>query len=169
MKTPSRSLGDSGDDATHPLDTDWGLCLNEVMAANRSVIRRDDGSTPDWIEIFNPSDEDISLGGFTVSDDREDRFEHVLSDELVVPAGFGLVLYAVGDDDSGVELDADELPFRLSSTGGEVAFFEPDGDGQVIAYGALSSDFSIIRTTDCCTGEGCLDHQFRGSPGFSND
>lgn len=166
----SPSHAKSGEDtAQHELDTDFGLCLNEIMPANRTVLYHDGGSTPDWVEIYNPTDVAVDLGGFSLSDDREDRFEHVLPAGLVVEAGEALVLHAVGDDDTGHTLAADELPFRLSSEGGEVAFFEPDGDGQVMVYGSITPDFSIARQTDCCTGEGCLAHVFRGTPGLSNE
>lgn len=157
------------DTGQHPLDVDHGVCLNELMPANRSVLVRDDGSSPDWLELFNPTEQDVDLGRFALSDSREDRTEHLLPEGLVLPAGEALVLYAVGDDDTGVTLAEDELPFRLSAAGGEVALFEPDGDGQVVVYGAVEQDFSIARSTDCCTGEGCLTHRFRGTPGASND
>lgn len=164
--SPSSAKDDTGQ---HPLDVDHGICLNELMPANRSVLLRDDGSSPDWIELFNPTEVDVDLGRFGLSDDREDRAEHLLPAGLVLPAGEALVLYAVGDDDTGTVLAEDELPFRLSAEGGEVVLFEPDGDGQVVVYGAVEQDFSIARSTDCCTGEGCLTHRFRGSPGKSND
>src|SRR5215470_5895915 len=38
--------------------------LNEFMAANSGVLRDEDGDSSDWIEIYNPSENAVSLAGW---------------------------------------------------------------------------------------------------------
>lgn len=141
------------------------LCINEVMPGNDATLVFSDGSSPDWIELANPTGADVSLAGWSIADDREDDTRHALSGALSVPAGGTLLLYADERTDAG----DDHLPFQLAAEGEEVALFDPEGDGTVLAFGVVYDDYAVARATDCCAGEGCLDHVFRGSPGVSND
>ena len=158
--TPVDSTPVDSDPPPEPLP----LCINEFMADNESVLIAEDGSTPDWIELHNPTDEYIALSGWAISDDIDEELPHVLGDVYVAAGGFTL-LYADGLTDSG----DDHMPFALSSDGGDVAIWHPDGRGQIIHYGHVESDFSVSRVSDCCSGEGCLDFVFRGTPGETND
>lgn len=150
-----------------PIDTGWDpleLCLNEFMPDNQSVIVEAVGTTPDWIELHNPGDEPVSLDGWVLTDEGDGSGSE-LDRRLVVDAGGFLVLYADGVPAAG----SDHLDFGLAAEGGEVGLYAPDGRGQVVLYGAVESDFSVARVPDCCTGPGCLAHDFRGSPGALND
>nr|HPH16973.1 lamin tail domain-containing protein [Bacteroidales bacterium] len=44
------------------------LVLNEVMYSNKQTIRDSYGETPDWIEIYNTSDESIQLQHYALQD-----------------------------------------------------------------------------------------------------
>jgi hypothetical protein len=136
------------------------LCINEFMPDNVSAWRDDLGAAPDWIELHNPTDAAVDLSGWTLSDDAAQPDKGRLSGALA-PGGF-LLLRA--DDRPG----DGHLPFRLSADGGDVALFAPDGRGQVVSYGVVGQDFSVARLTDCCSGDGCLDFSFRGTPGYGN-
>ena len=46
--------------------------ISEVVAANDNSLRDDFGDSPDWIEIHNPSDAQLDLGGWGLSDDLSD-------------------------------------------------------------------------------------------------
>lgn len=149
---------------TSARDIDSDVCINEFMPENDTALVSGDGSTPDWIELHSYAPVDIPMGGWSVSDDREEVGKNVLTDDLVLPAGGFLLLYADGDPSLG----PDHLPFALSADGGDVALFEPDGDGQVIAYGVTEGDFSVARVPDCCAGADCIGFVFRGTPGATN-
>lgn len=91
------------------------LLITELMAANDTVLTDEDGDYSDWIEIHNPTPDDVSLDGWSLSDDRELitrwRFPDVL-----LPAGEFLVVFASGKD----RRDADQplhANFRLASEG----------------------------------------------------
>ena len=140
------------------------LCINEFMPSNNVALVRPDSSTPDWVELHNPGDEDVSLDGWGITDDLEEPFKHPFDTKLVVPARGYLLLFASGD----TELGDRHLDFKLSASGGLVALFGPLEDGQVVNYGTVEKDFSVKRSTDCCSGDDCLDFDFRGTPGFNN-
>ena len=140
------------------------LCINEFMAANESVLFDDSSGTPDWIELHNPTAATVSLAGWSITDDEEDPQRHVLADALALSPGEFLLLYADDDVDAG----SNHLGLKLSSDGGVVGLFAPDGSGQLIRYGEVESDFSIAREDDCCSGD-CLDFDFRGTPGSTNN
>ena len=46
--------------------------LNEIVSSNATIIKDEDGDYPDWIEIFNNSDSNISIDGFSLTDDLND-------------------------------------------------------------------------------------------------
>ena len=46
--------------------------LNEIVSSNGDNLYDEDGDTPDWIEIYNPTSEPVNLSGFGLSDDTED-------------------------------------------------------------------------------------------------
>ncbi|NOY27022.1 MAG: lamin tail domain-containing protein [Oligoflexia bacterium] len=140
------------------------LCINEIMPGNDAALILEDGSHPDWIEIFNPTDEAISLDGWTISDDRSQPDKHTLSGDLSVPPGGPLLLYA----DDNIIAGPQHLGFKLEESGEEVALFDPEGDGTVVAFGVVYPDFAVARSDDCCTGKDCLEHVFRGTPGERN-
>ena len=154
------------EDTGEPWDPDkpLELCINEFMPGNVTSLVNLDGSSPDWIELHNPGTEALDLGLWTMTDDLEDPEKHSMSGLLSVEAGGFLLLWADGEGGAG----ADHLNFKLSSEGGDLGIYAPDGRGSVIHYGEVEDDFSAGRTTDCCTEAGCWEFNFRGSPGYSN-
>lgn len=85
--------------------------INEVCTSNFSVI--DDGNEEyhDYIELYNPSDKDMDLTGYWLSDSKKNLYKYSL-DAYTIPAGGYLLLWA---DESGMPTAED--PFSLSSDG----------------------------------------------------
>ncbi|MFZ5480025.1 MAG: lamin tail domain-containing protein [Myxococcota bacterium] len=158
--TDSTPTGDDTGEAPPPIT----LCVNEFMPDNESSAEDDTNRHSDWIELHNFGDEPVSLAGWGVTDDRADPWRHELSAALEMEPGDFLLLWASGEPDYG----DDHLPFELSADGGDVGLYSPDGRGQVVAYGTVADDFAVARVTDCCTGDGCFEFQFHGTPGISN-
>src|SRR3954468_15849167 len=46
-----------------PREIDGQLVINEVMAANALTAKDETGAARSWIEILNPTDVDVPLGG----------------------------------------------------------------------------------------------------------
>ena len=47
------------------------IVINEVMAANKTVLADEDGDFPDWIELYNPNSVPVDLTGLSLSDDAD--------------------------------------------------------------------------------------------------
>ena len=117
-KTPGASNDNSG-------PVEGRLVINEFMASNDNiVVPGDNGDFPDWIEIYNTGDTPIDMGGWYVSDDKEDYMAYQLptdnSELTTVPAKGYLIIYC---DGLGEGLHSS---FKLSS-GGEAVIISEDG------------------------------------------
>lgn len=122
------------------------LHLNEVVPSNHHSCSDETGSAPDWIELYNDSDEDISLGGYVVADDTDGPGEaERLTDEVIVPAGGVRVLWA----DDRPDLGPTHLPFRLKATEEKVIVYGPD-DGMIdrADWSDAETDVSFARFPD---------------------
>ena len=49
--------------------------INEIVSSNQTTFYDEDGDTPDWIELYNPSQNSISLHNWGISDDPDDPFK----------------------------------------------------------------------------------------------
>ncbi len=58
------------------------VVINEVCTSNVSCCEDANGRFPDWIELYNPSDEDLDISGYTVSRSTKKK-----KDKFVVPDG----------------------------------------------------------------------------------
>src|SRR6187399_251640 len=48
------------------------ILINEASNANGNTIVTPSGDTPDWIEIYNNSTQNVQLGGYALSDKRSE-------------------------------------------------------------------------------------------------
>jgi len=118
--------------------------INELMAKNVFSIADETGAHPDWVELFNSGDEDVSLAGWTLSDDLAEPGKSVLGD-LVLPAHGYLVLFADGDLKDGPE----HLSFSLSSDGEELGLYDASGQAvDLLRFDAQPHDTSAARVPD---------------------
>jgi hypothetical protein len=139
----------------------YQLFINEVMASNSmvSVDPDDDSATPDWVELHNPSEFDVDLSGWTVTDDLDDIEKHTLED-LSLPAGGFLVL--VADDTTG----GVHLPFKLSAELDAFGLFDPDGvPADRVEFASLDDNQVAGRFPD----DGPLALLSEATPGATND
>lgn len=103
------------------------VVINEVCSANDSIMPDENGDCFDWIELYNPTDRNINLLGFGLSDKKTDLFKYTFGDIEIKPKDY-LIVYAVGDE--VVEsFDADKLyaNFKLTSKGESIYLTLPNG------------------------------------------
>ena len=67
------------------------LQINEFMASNDGSLVRSDGSTPDWIELWNPNPFGLDVAGYGLSDDATDLRRFVFSSEVISAGGYLIV------------------------------------------------------------------------------
>ncbi|HIL71913.1 MAG TPA: hypothetical protein EYG38_18935, partial [Verrucomicrobia bacterium] len=101
------------------------LLISEFVATNTSGLRDEEGEFSDWIEILNPTEQAISLEGWSLTDDV-DNLEKWKFPALLIPANSFLLIFASGKDrkDPSVKLHSN---FRLDSQGEYLALVSPDG------------------------------------------
>ncbi len=73
------------------------LVISELMTVNRSSLADEDGDHPDWIELYNPTEETVSLGGVSLSDDPAEPRKWVFAGGVIRP-GERTVVFCSGKD-----------------------------------------------------------------------
>ena len=73
------------------------LVINEIMSSNSSSFFDSNGDTPDWIELYNPTNSQINLLGYGLSDDSENPYKWIFP-EVVLPSQEYLLILASGND-----------------------------------------------------------------------
>jgi hypothetical protein len=101
--------------------------INEFMALNSVTLTDGDGQYSDWIELYNGGDEDLSLGGWCLTD-SPDVPQRWVFPEVTLGAGAYLVIFASGKDRRvpGGELHTN---FKLSGDGEYLALLDAEGEG----------------------------------------
>lgn len=98
--------------------------INEVMSSNGGVIRDRDGDSSDWIELYNPHDQEVDLSGYYLSDSEEEMNKWLIPDGTVVkPKGY-LLIFASGKDSL---IDGElHTNFSISAAGESILLADPD-------------------------------------------
>ena len=119
--------------------------INEIMASNVDEYVSPAFNFDGWVELYNPTNRSVELGGVVVSDPADADNKWVMPQTAgVVPAkGFKLVWFDSSDG------NPNNVPFKLDTDGGNVTFSA--ADGQVIAsqqYPASMERISYARSVD---------------------
>ena len=75
--------------------------LNEIVSSNGASLYDEDGDTPDWIELFNSTEQSIDLLGFGITDDPGDLSKWTFPSFHLEPNSF-IVLFASDKDRKGI-------------------------------------------------------------------
>ena len=100
--------------------SDNDIYISEASSRNASYASVG-GKYYDWIELYNPTSKEISLKGYSLTDDFEDAKKYVFGD-VTIKAGEYKVVYATDDELS----DNISLGFKLSSSCSAI-LFSPGG------------------------------------------
>lgn len=135
------------EDYQYLLEEGSALLINEFMAKNDSTIQDNMGNYSDWVEIYNNSNESISLLGFYLSDDLSNSSKWAFPDVSIEGQGFYLV-WCSGD----TTLGENHTSFKLSANGEDVGFFKAEISDTVLvdglSFGEQMADTSYGRQTD---------------------
>lgn len=120
-----------------------GVVINELQAANRKTHVAADGSTPDWVELFNPTNDTVDLTGM--------RFAvvgrtHVMEGPVNIGPGEHRTIWFDGTPEQG----PDHAGFTLPRKGGTLLLIAADGltVQDVFTYPAMAGDLSVGRLRD---------------------
>ncbi len=104
--------------------THAGLRISEVMTDNASALPDERGAFGDWVEIWNSTEQTMSLKDIGLSD-RAERIKFIFPDVSIIPGGRVIVFC------DGVNANAPgevfHAKFSLSSTGESVYLFDSTG------------------------------------------
>lgn len=120
-----------------------GLLVNELMASNSSTIADQTGEYADWIEIYNPTNAQVDLSGYYITDNRAQPTKFQLPGGVVVDPGAYCILWASSSPTRGSR----HLGFSLSASGEFIGLYKPDGTTVVdsISFPAQNTDIAWGR------------------------
>ncbi|MDP8240653.1 MAG: lamin tail domain-containing protein [Candidatus Hatepunaea meridiana] len=123
------------------------ILINEFLASNVSInpdmVDFDDYS--DWIELFNPTEESVEIGGFFLTDNLDNPVKWRIPPGTVIASGGYLLFWADGYDDipgmihqrpywpwSTFETTYFHTNFRISGEGEELGLFRTQSNQSTI-------------------------------------
>jgi len=122
--------------------------ISELMVGNDRSYCDSFGDDPDWIEIHNPSDAAVDLGGWALTDQlkRNPSRWTIPPNAIIDPRGYLVIFLASKNASNAKRPDAKDLHtnFRLSVNGDLVALRNPKGvEVHRVRFGKQERDASI--------------------------
>ena len=141
------------------------IMINEIMAANVDVYRDPSTNFGSWVELYNPTDKDILLGGLYITDDANNLKKHRLVDNYgpLLANGFAVLNFdhfEVFTPESYRQIDD-----KLDCDGGTIIVSDGEKILAEMTYPEAISRISYARTTDGGEEWGTTDNP---TPGASN-
>jgi hypothetical protein len=122
-----------------------GVVINEVLADNASLAEPD-GSTPDGVELYNPSTNAVDLAGLSLADFAQNRW--TFPPASIIPANGYLVVRCDADHPAS----ATNTGFGLKRSGDTLYLFNAPPNAHEIVdwlqFGVQIADFSVGRLPD---------------------
>ncbi|MGL4629989.1 MAG: CotH kinase family protein [Leadbetterella sp.] len=116
------------------------VVISEIMASNASVQIDQQGNSPDWIEVYNGSDQEIDLADYSVGVSKKDKNLIVVNKGILkVPVkGYRVVMLGENQYFEG------QKEINLSKNDGRVYLFQNGKKKYIhrISYGTQRTDFS---------------------------
>ncbi len=139
-----------------------GLSINEIMSLNVLTTKDENGVASPWIEIHNPTGQDVDLTGYALTDDFNTPQKAILPAGLVVKANGNLLLWADQNPSAGPA----HVNLFLPAAGGSIGLAGPDGSFiDRLTFGAQDVDLSAAREPDGSTN---WVTEWNASPGAAN-
>ena len=118
------------------------IIISEFMEKNRAVIADEDGDFSDWIELYNTGSETVSLKGWRLSDNAQQK-GWKFPDVSIAPGEYLLVFASNKEKEGGKELHAD---FAIS---GDEAVYLKNAEGAFVAEALCDNcDADVSMTND---------------------
>ena len=121
------------------------LVINEVMASNTGEVMSPAINFDSWIEVYNPNDTGVNLGGMFLSVDANNPYQWQMPYNMGVVPAKGFKVIWLGSN----EIKSDQAPFKLDCDGGTIIL--SDKNGEVITkqnYPEAMSRTAYARKTD---------------------
>lgn len=123
------------------------IYINEVCSSNKGENGNltdqleQDGSYPDWIELYNPNSFDVNLSGWGISDNKDEPFKGTLENATIKATGYLIVYcskaFAGNKLNVSIGISKDGEPLFLTNKNSVLI--------DTINLAALESDFTYGR------------------------
>lgn len=124
-------------EATYTTITVGDLVINEIMASNETTATDQDGEYDDWLELYNNSNQTLSLDNLYLSDDPDDLLVWGFpSGTTIEPDSYLIVWCDKDEDQTGLHADLK---------------FSADGESAILSYanGTIIENVTFgVQTTD---------------------
>jgi len=138
------------------------LAINELMPANVGEVMSPAANFDSWIELYNPSDQAVSLAGMYLSDNAADLKRWQMPANIGVVPAKGFKVVWLGSND----IRTDQASFKLDCDGGTICLSDSKGSLLVSqTYPVAISHTAYARKTD---GSGEWGWTADATPGQSN-
>ncbi len=122
--TPADTTNNGTEVVTPPNEN--GVILNELMPSNKDTLTDNYGESCDWIELFNNSEEQISLLNYMLTDNPT-KPENFVFPDIKIDAGEYLIIYASGRNQTDLENRIIHLPFKINYVSEIICLFNSEG------------------------------------------
>lgn len=123
------------------------LVLSEILAKNTTLINPN-GTTADWIELYNPTTNIFNLDNISVTDDSANPRKWVFTPDARIGAQSRLILYF----DDQAPAGTNNTGFNLPQDGATIYLFDSPARGGTlldsVRYGLQVANLSISRIPD---------------------
>ena len=140
------------------------VVINEIMSSNTESITDEDGDFEDWIELYNPGSEAVSISGWSITDDIFVPDKWIFPEFSINPNNYILVFASGKDRVNSIYFHSN---FKINSSGEAIFLFDGNGN-PVDSFPAveIEPDKSFGRFPDAGPN---LVHFYQFSPWNSND
>ena len=124
-----------------------GIYINEIQASNYSTLADNDfKSFSDWVELTNPNDFSLNIGGYYLTDDLQNPQKWQFPMSTAIPANGFLLVWC---DDQDVVLANIHNNFKLNGSGEEIGIFDQNINLiDSVIFGEQLEDVSFGRKPD---------------------
>ncbi|MFP4484624.1 MAG: CotH kinase family protein [Spirochaetaceae bacterium] len=149
------------------------IIISEVMTSNGEVAVGDQDRFPDWIELHNPGNQPVEIGGYHLSRDEEDLRQWRIPAGTTIP-GEGYLVVVASTDQEDLPPDSAFLraPFNLSSDGEVVSLTDERGRRVIdqLRVPAIPRNTSYGRAegSEAASGRGTAHTYVEPTPGRTN-
>jgi len=123
------------------------VVINEVMSANKGIYLDNEGKSSDWVELYNPSDEDVNLGRFSLSDDADELDQWTFPDITLKAHGY-IVVFLSGDSQKDTEGGSLHASFKLNAKGDKLILSAVGSEVSSVELPPMVANASYVRMGD---------------------
>lgn len=124
------------------------IIINEIMAANVDVYRDPSTNFGPWVELYNPTEESIALGGLYVSDDLNNLKKNQLRKTYGTLPAKGFAILNFDHHDIWTSKSYRQIDDKLNCEGGTIIISDGENILAMQEYPQAIGRVSYARTTD---------------------